>query len=90
VVAVHRPLKVATFNANGVGRQAYELRKQMQSLKVDAGFFSETYLKPHMRFHIPNKIYIGMIAKTGIRAELPLQSKRKSHILMLTCLPSLQ
>jgi hypothetical protein len=28
-----------------------------------------------------------MIAKTTIKAELPLQSKKGSHILMLTCFP---
>jgi hypothetical protein len=31
---VHRSLKVVAFNANGIGRQAYELRKQMQDLKI--------------------------------------------------------
>jgi hypothetical protein len=54
VATVHRPLKVVAFNAIGIGRQAYELRKQMQDLKRDLALFSETHLKPHMRFCIPN------------------------------------
>jgi hypothetical protein len=51
---VHRPLKVSAFNANGIGRQAYELRKQLQDLKIDLTLFTETHLKPYMRFYIPN------------------------------------
>jgi hypothetical protein len=52
--AVHRPLKIIAFNANGVGGQAYEVRKQLQDLKVDVALFSETHLKSHMRFCIRN------------------------------------
>jgi hypothetical protein len=51
---VHRPLKVVAFNANGIGRQAYELRKQLQDLKIDGAIFTEIHLKQHMRFYIPN------------------------------------
>jgi hypothetical protein len=51
---VHRPLKVKAFNANGIWRQAYELRKRLQDLKIDVALFTETHLKPHMRFYIPN------------------------------------
>jgi exonuclease III len=51
---VHIPLKIISFNANGIGRQAYEIRKQLQDLKTDVALFSETHLKPHMRFYIPN------------------------------------
>jgi hypothetical protein len=51
---VHRPLKVIAFNANGIGRQRYELSKQLQDLHVDVALFSETYLKPHERFYIQN------------------------------------
>jgi hypothetical protein len=51
---VHRPLKVIAFNANGIGRQRYELSKQLQDLHVGVALFSETYLKPHERFRIPN------------------------------------
>jgi hypothetical protein len=51
---VRRPLKVVAFNAKGIGKQAYELRKQMQDLKQDVALFTETHLKPHLRFYIPN------------------------------------
>jgi hypothetical protein len=51
---VHRTLKVVAFNANGIGRQAYKLRKQMQNLKIDLSLITETRLKIHMRFYIPN------------------------------------
>jgi hypothetical protein len=50
----HRPLKVIAFNANDIWRQRYELSKQLQDLHVDVAMFSETHLKPHERFFIPN------------------------------------
>jgi hypothetical protein len=39
---VHRPLKDVAFNANSIGRQAYELRKQLQDQKIDVALFMET------------------------------------------------
>jgi hypothetical protein len=50
---VHRPLKVLAFNANGIGRQRYDLSKQLQDLHIDVALFSETHLKPE-RFYIQN------------------------------------
>jgi hypothetical protein len=50
---VHRPIKVVAFNATGILRQAYVLRKQMQDLKIDVALFTEIHLNPHMRFYIP-------------------------------------
>jgi hypothetical protein len=49
-----RPLKVLAFNANGIGRQRYELSKQLQELHIDVALLSETNLKPHERSFIPN------------------------------------
>jgi hypothetical protein len=51
---VHRPLKILDFNANGIGRQRFELCRQLQDLHIDVALFSETHLKPHERFFIPN------------------------------------
>jgi hypothetical protein len=51
---VHGPLKIKAFSANGIWRQAYEVRKQLRDLKIDVALFSDTYLKPHVRFYIPN------------------------------------
>jgi hypothetical protein len=51
---VHRPLKVIAFNANGIGRQRYELSKQLQDLHIDVALFLETNLKPHAMSFIPN------------------------------------
>jgi hypothetical protein len=51
---VHRPLKVIASNANGIGRQRHERSKQLQGLRIDMALFSETHLKPHERFVIPN------------------------------------
>jgi hypothetical protein len=51
---IHRPLKAIAFNANGIARQRYELSKQLQNLHVGVAVFSETHLKPHERFFIPN------------------------------------
>jgi hypothetical protein len=42
------------FNANAIGRQRYELSKQLRDLHVDVALFSETHLKPYERFFIPN------------------------------------
>jgi exonuclease III len=55
---VHRPLRVITFNANGIGRQRHELSKQLQDLHIDVALFSETHLKPHERFFIPTLTFI--------------------------------
>jgi exonuclease III len=51
---VHRPPKIIAFNSNGMGRQAYEVKEQLQHFKIDVILFSETQPKPHMRFYIPN------------------------------------
>jgi hypothetical protein len=50
----HSPLRVIEFDANGIGRQRYELSKQLQVLRTDVALFSEIYLKPPERFFIPN------------------------------------
>jgi hypothetical protein len=51
---VHRSLKVLTFNKYGIGRQRYELSKQLRDLHVDVALFSETRLKHHEMFFNPN------------------------------------
>jgi hypothetical protein len=51
---VQRPLKIIAFNANGIGRQAYKARKQLQDLITYVHLFSETYMKPHIRLYVPN------------------------------------
>jgi hypothetical protein len=51
---IHRPLQVIAFNANGISKQRYELSKQLQDLHIDVPLFSETHLKSHERFYIPN------------------------------------
>jgi exonuclease III len=51
---VNRLLKVIEFNVNGIGRQHYELSKQLQALHIDVALSSETHLKPHERFFISN------------------------------------
>jgi hypothetical protein len=51
---IHRPLEVEAFNANGIGRQRYELSKYLQEQHIDVALFSETHLKIQERFFIPN------------------------------------
>jgi hypothetical protein len=51
---VHRTLKAIAFNANGIGRQRYELSKHLQDLHLDVALFLDTHLKHHERFFIPN------------------------------------
>jgi hypothetical protein len=41
----HRTLKITAFNTDGIGRQLYEVRKQLQKLKNRCG---------PVRFYIPN------------------------------------
>jgi hypothetical protein len=55
---IHRPLKVIAFNANGISKQRYELSIQLQDLHTDVVLFSDTHLKSHGRFYIPN---VGML-----------------------------
>jgi hypothetical protein len=50
----HRPLKIIAFSTNCIGRQAYEVRKELEDIKIDVALFSETHLKHHIRFCIPN------------------------------------
>jgi len=51
---IHRPLKIIAFNANGISRQRQEFNKQLQDQKIDLALLSETHLKPHEKFYIPN------------------------------------
>jgi hypothetical protein len=51
---IYRPLKVIAFNASGISKQRYDLSKQLQDLHIDVASFSETHLKPHEWFYIPN------------------------------------
>jgi hypothetical protein len=58
----HRSLRVIAFNANGIGRQRYELSKQLQDLHIGVALLSETHLNPHERFFIPVITLIGLAA----------------------------
>jgi hypothetical protein len=64
---VHWPLKVTAFNANGTGRQRYELSKQVQDLHVDVALFSETHLKPQEVFYIPNYNFYRIDRHQGMK-----------------------
>jgi hypothetical protein len=86
---VYRPLKVVALNANSIGRQTYELRKQMPDLKTDVALFSETHLKPHLRFEIPNYHIYQNDNIDGNKAGTAVALKNGIQILMLTCLPSI-
>jgi exonuclease III len=55
---VHRYLKIRVFNVNGIGRQVYEARKQLKTLRMDVALFSETHLKPHIKFYLQNYDFI--------------------------------
>jgi exonuclease III len=64
---VHRPLKVIAFNANGIGRQRYELSKQLQDRNIDVALFSETHLKPNERFYTPNYNFYRIDRHPGMK-----------------------
>jgi hypothetical protein len=80
---VHRPLKVVVFNAKGTGRQRYELRKQLQEQRIDVALLSETHLKPHERFYIPNYQVYQADRFPGIKGGTAVAVKigvRHSHV----------
>jgi hypothetical protein len=52
--------------------------------------FSETHLKSHLRFCIPNLIFIGLTVMMGIKAELPQQLRKVSFTHAQTYLLSFQ
>jgi hypothetical protein len=69
----HRPLKVVAFNVNGIWRRRDELSKQLQDLHTDVSLLSETHLKPHERFFIPNYHFYrtdGFPGRQGIHHNL--------------------
>jgi exonuclease III len=74
---VHRPLKVITFNANGILRQGYELGKQMQDLHIDVALFPETHLKPHERFSIQNYYFYRNDRQPGRNGGTVVAVKKK-------------
>jgi len=49
-----RPLKVLAFNANGDGRQHFELSKQLQDHRIGVTLLWATHIKLHERFCIQN------------------------------------
>jgi len=49
VTRVQRP-----FDANGIGKQRFELSEQLQDRSINVAFLSESHLKPHERLPIPN------------------------------------
>jgi hypothetical protein len=58
------------LNANGIVKQAYVVRKQLQGLQIDVALLSYTHMKPRMGFYIPNYDFMGLTVKTGIKEEL--------------------
>jgi hypothetical protein len=68
----HRPLKILAFNANGIGRQRYELIRQLQGLHIHVALFSQTHLKPHERYLIPNFHFYRTERFPGEKEEVPL------------------
>jgi hypothetical protein len=71
--------KDVAFNANGIRRQRYELRKQLQSVKIDMALFSDTYLKPHERFPLQNYHFYRANRFRVEKIELPKQLENEFH-----------
>jgi hypothetical protein len=63
---------------NGISKQHSKLSKQLQDLHIDVALFSETHLKPHERFYIPNYHFYRIDANWEEKAELLLQSEKAS------------
>jgi hypothetical protein len=79
---VHRPIRVLALNANGIGRQRYELSKQLRDLHVDVAQFSETHLKPMRGSSFQISAFTKPTATRVEKAELPLQLGRAFPITM--------
>jgi exonuclease III len=73
---VHRYLKVVAFNANGIERRRYELSKQLQEQRINVALFSETHLKPHERFYIPNYQFYRTHLFPGIKGGTAVAVKK--------------
>jgi hypothetical protein len=65
----HRPFKVTAFNA----------------IHKDVALLSETHLKPHERFFIPNYHFYRTTSHEE-EAELPLKLEKAFPVTMQTCL----
>jgi hypothetical protein len=80
---VHMPLKVVAFNAKGTRRQRYELSKHLQQQRIDVALLSETHLKPHESFYIPNYQVYQADRFPGIKGGTAVAVKigvRHSHV----------
>jgi len=78
----HRPIKVVALNVNCIGRQRYELSRQLQNHHIDVTSFSEKHLKPHENFFIPNFHIHQTDSFPGLKYGLSLWLEKVSLINM--------
>jgi hypothetical protein len=57
-------------HSNDIWRLCYELSKQVQGLHIDVALLSQTHLKSHERFFIPD-YHIRRTASQGEKAAIP-------------------
>jgi hypothetical protein len=76
------PRKVIAFNANGIRKQRFELRKQHQDQRIDMALLWETFLTPHERFFIPNYHVYRTERHPGLKGGTAFAVKKVSPILM--------
>jgi hypothetical protein len=86
---VHRPLTVIAYHVDGILRQCNELSKQLQDLHTDVAMLSETHLKPHKRFFIPNYHFYQTDRFLGRKSRTVAVRKGIPHNHVLVDLPSL-
>jgi hypothetical protein len=72
------PLTVIVFNVNGIGRQRYEVSKQLQDLYIYVALFSETHLKREFFFIFQITNPIQTTATRAEKAASPLQLEKES------------
>jgi exonuclease III len=75
---VHKPLKILSFNANGILRQRNDLSKQLEDLRIDVAMFLETNLKPHEKFFLQTYPFTELTAIREGKGELPSQLGKAS------------
>jgi hypothetical protein len=85
----HRPLKVVAFNTSGIGRQRYELSKQLPELHIDVALLPETNLKTHERLFILNYHIYRRDRFPGRKGRTAVEVKKKGISLNNADLPPL-
>jgi len=71
-----RLLKVVEFNANCIGKQRFELCKQLQDHRIDKTHLWETHPEPNERSFIPNCHVFSVDHSSGLNGEIAIAVRK--------------